>query len=183
MDFDAIWFMFPDSSIIMKLLVFISDAYKVDSIKNMTRQKQGFSPIKFNITSSEQIMLQGNNWQELLNDSEEKDQLIQMIKQYVPELCSGILPRSNPFNITSGKKNILFRLQEVKLLHGSKVDSDVFVFCKDTDVLILIVWTYSKLNITNNWYLKYDYEKFADIIKIYPYLGKTFSLNLPKHRP
>ena len=104
MDFDAIWFMFPDSSIIMKLLVFISDAYKVDSIKNMTRQKQGFSPIKFNITGSEQNMLQGNNWQELLSDSEDKDQLIQMIKQYVLELGSGILPRSNPVNITSGEK-------------------------------------------------------------------------------
>ena len=104
MDFDAIWFMFPDSSIIMKLLVFISDAYKVDSIKNMTRQKQGFSPIKFNITGSEQNMLQGNNWQELLSDSEDKDQLIQMIKQYVLELGSGILPRSNSFNITSGEK-------------------------------------------------------------------------------
>ena len=31
------------------------------------------------------------------------------------------------------KKNILFRLQEIELLHGSKVDSDVIVFCKETD--------------------------------------------------
>ena len=74
--------------------------------------------------------------------------------------------------------NILFRLQEIKLLHGSEVDSDVVVFCKDTDVLILMIWAYSKLNITNNWYLKYDHEKFADIRKICSYLGKTLSLNL-----
>ena len=75
---------------------------------------------------------------------------------------------------------LLLLLQEIKLLHGYKVDSDVVVFCKDTDVLILMIWAYSKLNITNNWYLKYDHEKFADIRKICSYLGKTLSLNLQK---
>ena len=43
-----------------------------------------------------------------------------------------------------------------------------------------MIWAYSKLNITNNWYLKYDHEKFADIRKICSYLGKTLSLNLQK---
>ena len=70
------------------------------------------------------------------------------------------------------KNNILFRLPEIKVLHGSKVDSDVIVVCKDTDVLNLMIWTYIKLNITNNWYLKYEHEKFADIRKICSYLGK-----------
>ena len=36
------------------------------------------------------------------------------------------------------------------LLHGSKVDSDVAVVCKDTDVFVLMISAYSKLNI-NNW--------------------------------
>ena len=49
------------------------------------------------------------------------------------------------------------------VLHDSKVDSDVAVVCKDTDVLILMIWAYSKLNKTNNWYFKNDNEKFADI--------------------
>ena len=66
------------------------------------------------------------------------------------------------------------------VLHDSKVDSDVAVVCKDTDVLILMIWAYSKLNKTNNWYFKNDNEKFADISKICSYLGKTFSLSLPK---
>ena len=78
------------------------------------------------------------------------------------------------------KNNILSRLPEIKLLHGSKADSDVVVVCKDTDVLILTIWTYIKLNITNNWYLKYDHEKFVDIRKICSYLDKTLSLNLQK---
>ena len=76
-------------------------------------------------------------------------------------------------------------MQEIKLLYGSKVDSDVFVVCKDTDVLILMIWAYSKLNITKNWCLKYDYEKVALIRKICSYLGKTLPLNLPEwnYRP
>ena len=36
-------FVFPDSSIIMKLLGFINDKYHVDSIKIMARQKGGTS--------------------------------------------------------------------------------------------------------------------------------------------
>ena len=36
------------------------------------------------------------------------------------------------------------------VLLASKVDSDVVVVCKDTDVLILMIWAYSKLVITNN---------------------------------
>ena len=64
------------------------------------------------------------------------------------EFGSGILPRFTLLllSLLQEEKNILFRLQEIKLLHGSKVDSDVAVFCKDTDVLILMIWAYSKLN-------------------------------------
>ena len=62
---------------------------------------------------------------------------------------------------------LLLLLQEIKLLHGYQVDSNVVAFCKDRDVLMLMVWTYSKLNITNNWYLKYDHKKFADIRKMF----------------
>ena len=43
-----------------------------------------------------------------------------------------------------------------------------------------MIWAYSKLNIINNWYLKYDHNKFADIRKICSCLGKTLPLNLPK---
>ena len=85
----------------MKLLGFINHTYKVDSIKNMTRQKRGTSSL---ITGFEQNMSQVNNRQELLNGSEYKDQLIEMTKQYVLKFGSGILPRSPPFVINSREK-------------------------------------------------------------------------------
>ena len=52
-------------------------------------------------------------------------------------------------------------MQENKLLHGSKVDFEIAVLCKDTDLLILVIWAYSELNITNNWYLKYSELEFT----------------------
>ena len=160
----------------------------------MTRQKRGTSSSKSNITGFEQNMPQSNNWHKFLNNSEFKDQLIEMMKQYVLEFGSGILPRSTPFITTSSEKEYLISpvgnqvisgcnhedADTRLVLHGFKVNLNVVVVCKDTDVLILTIWAYSKLNITNNWYLKYDHEKFAVIRKICSYLGKTLSLNLPK---
>ena len=66
-------FIFPDSSITMKLFAFINDTYKADSMKNITRQERGTSSTKFNIPRFEQNMLQSDTWQELLNENECKD--------------------------------------------------------------------------------------------------------------
>ena len=96
---------------------------------------------------------------------------MEMIKEYVLEVSSGILPRSISFIIASREKYYFVLPTGNKVisvcnhkeaytrleLHDSKVDSDVVAVCKDTDVLILMFWVYLKLNITNNWYFKYDY--------------------------
>ena len=70
----------------------------------MTRQKRGTASAKFHSAGFEQNMPQDNNWQDLLKDGEYKDQLIKIMKQYVLELGSGILPRCTPFIITSREK-------------------------------------------------------------------------------
>ena len=69
----------------------------------------------------------------------------------------GSVPSFIPFIITSREKDYFVSPAGNKaisvcnheeadtplVLHASKVDSDVVV-CKDTDVLILIIWAYSK---------------------------------------
>ena len=60
-------------------------------------------------------MPQSNNWQELLNASEYKYQLIKMMKQYVLESGFGILSRSISFIITSRENEYFFCLQEIML--------------------------------------------------------------------
>ena len=76
---------------------------------------------------------------------------------------------------------LLLLLQEIKLLHGYKVDSDVVVFCKGTDVLILMIWTYLKLNTTNNWYLNpqtanASYMWFSRLFQFQPFFCYFLSL-------
>ena len=120
-----------------------------------------------------------------------------MIKKYLLEFGYGILPRSSPFIITSRKNEHSISPAESQVLsdcnheeagtclvlHGSKVDSDV-VICEDIVVYILMIWAYSKLNITNNWYLKYDHGKSVDIRKICSCLGKTLSVKIyRKYKP
>ena len=76
----------------------------------MTRQKRGTSFTNLNITGFEQNMPQVNNWPELLSDSEYKDKLIEMIKQYILEFGCGIQSRSSPLIITSREKEYFISL-------------------------------------------------------------------------
>ena len=87
-----------------------------------------------------------------------------MIKQYILEFVFGILPRTTPFIITSTGNEYYVSPAENQVisgcnhedsgtrlaLHGSKVDTDVVVDSKDTVVYTLMLWAYSKLNMTNN---------------------------------
>ena len=119
--FQIIRSIFPDSFITMKLLRFINYTYKIDSIKNMARQKRGTSSAKVNITGFEQNMPQDNNWQEFLKDSEYKDPLIEMMRQYVLEFVSGVLPRSSPFIIASRENEYSISPAENRCRHSSCV--------------------------------------------------------------
>ena len=53
-------FIFPESSITLKLLGLTNDTYKVKSIKNMPKQKLVTTYTKFNITGFEQSIPDGN---------------------------------------------------------------------------------------------------------------------------
>ena len=105
--------------------------------------------------------------------------------------CSGILPRSTPFIITSRENeySILSGGNQVAsscnhedtrlVLYDSNLDSAVV--CQGAVVYILMIWAYFKLNIANNWYLKHDHEKLAHIRKNIFLLGKNIACeNLPK---
>ena len=52
-------------------------------------------------------------------------------------------------------------------LRAVPTDRETVIMSKDTDVLVLLVWAFNKLNIKRSWLLKYDYEKFVDIGGIY----------------
>ena len=132
----------------MKLLEFIKDTYKVDSIKNMTRQERGTSFTKFNITGFEQNMPQGDTWQEYLNDNGYKDQLIEMTKQYVLKLASGILPRSIPFIITSRENDYFISQAGNKVMNVCNHEGQTLVLYYMLLKLILILLLFVKIRMS-----------------------------------
>ena len=46
---------------------------------------------------------------------------------------------------------------------------DVVIACKDTNVLVLMVWADTFYNASTKWYFKYDTEQYADIRKIFEF--------------
>ena len=65
-----------------------------------------------------------------------------------------------------------------QILLKPELQIDVTIVSKDKDILFLMIWAFSKLNITKRWYLKFDHDKFANIAKVKTYLGQIISLAL-----
>ena len=57
------------------------------------------------------------------------------------------------------------------VLHASLDDVPCVISSKDTDVSLLMTYAYSKLNPTENWYMKYEHQRYVNIKKIISYLG------------
>ena len=53
------------------------------------------------------------------------------------------------------------------------------IVSKDTDVLILLVYSYALRNTTSKWCIRIDNEKFIDKGKIVEFFGKDVILKLP----
>ena len=66
------------------------------------------------------------------------------------------------------------------ILHASLQDTNVVIVAKDTDVFVLLVYVYSKLQPCSKWYMKIDHDKYLDIGKVKKYLGSKISSYLPQ---
>ena len=151
--------------------------YKIDSIKNMTRQRRYTSLTKFSITGILQIchkVTTGKSFWTMANTKISRSKWWNLIYwSSVLEFQDLLL-----LLLLQGKKNILFPLLEIKLLHGSKADSDVIV-CKDTDVLILMIWAYSNIQSYHkklsmflpqqNIVFEYILSKYCISFQMYPF--------------
>ena len=62
--------------------------------------------------------------------------------------------------------------------HASKSSRDVVIVAKDTDVLMLLIYSYSMCVISKERVLKYDTNSYANIGTVCKYLGNTVSRNI-----
>ena len=65
-----------------------------------------------------------------------------------------------------------------KLIVGSKSSVNVVIAAKDTDFLMLLIYSYSTCEISKEWVLKYERNSYANIGTICTYLGNTVSRNI-----
>ncbi|XP_065053639.1 uncharacterized protein LOC135682604 [Rhopilema esculentum] len=137
-------------------------------------------------------MPKGIKWNEILQNQGNKEELIKLIAQHMmSEEARGTIKQ--PFIVTEGNNTYrverngceLFyrcnhKVADTRLvLHASLEAADVVIVSKNTDVLILLIWAYSKLSVCKTWLFKEDHDKYADIGVICQFLGNDLCQALP----
>ena len=158
------------------LIGMINDSYLQKSIKECTRNDCGQSNVNIDIQGFEQHMLQGVRWNEFLHNGENKNGLIRLLSRFVQSV-EGMKYLKYPLVISEeGKTYIVERHRSTLLhecyheeadtrlvLHAAKQDTDVVIVSKDTDVLVLLIWAFSKHQIAYKWFFQFEREKFVEI--------------------
>ena len=63
-------------------------------------------------------------------------------------------------------------------IHASKSSGNIVIVAKDSDVLMLLIYSYSTCAICKEWVLKYDTNSYANIGTVCKYLGNAVSRNI-----
>ena len=108
----------------------------------------------------DQRMLTGTKWDEFLHNKENKTDLISLLFRYDQDTrgrdslpCTLLINDDNKtIRVSSRGTAFLGHCNHEEagtrlILHALQSQSDVVVVCKDTDVVILMVWAYHKFNI------------------------------------
>lgn len=169
----------------------INDTYTKYSTKSGTRKSRG-EGIRTHVEGVKQHMPSGMKWQEFLGNSENKEELISLIFEYIEKLSKNktltrpfIFSRGDEtFKLVDGKSDMIFKSNHEEadtrlVLQAYLEKGDVVIACKDTDVLILMVWAFTFYDVKHEWYFKYDNEKYARISKIVDFFGRDICLSLP----
>ncbi|MAG85790.1 MAG: hypothetical protein CMB97_00015 [Flavobacteriaceae bacterium] len=185
-------FLQPPDELKPCLVGMINDTYQQKSVKAGTRRDRGEAGLASKLEGFEQHMPKGLKWNEFLKNQGNKTELIKLITEYIitEEARSKL---TQPFIVTNGCETLKVQHNGFELmyrcnheeadtrlaLHASLEESDVVIVSKDTDVLVLLVWTYSMCSPGKKWLFKYDQDKYADIGVICEFLGPDICQALP----
>ena len=135
----------------------VMDKYLKNSSKECTRRKRGKLSTHVYITGLGQKMPQGNSWHSLLNNNDNKNDLIHLFVLFLKlddvrmKLCYPVIVREkeSTWKITTNYVHQMFSCNHEEpdtrmVLHGSLDDVDCVVCSKDTDVLLLLAFAYNK---------------------------------------
>ena len=153
-------YMSPPSELQPELLTMVNDTYLAESTKDSTRSHRGESEVDVLVEGLDHHMPTGNKWTEFLCNGNNKTSLIKLISSSIGKDDIKSLIRM-PFVFTTEEKMFELRSGEISeigtcnqeeadtrlVLHALLSPNDVVIVCQDTDVLILMIWAYSKFQI------------------------------------
>ena len=136
-------------------------------------------------------MLKGLQWKEFLHSSDNKEELLSTLVNYVTSedgISSLLYPfiiscKDKTFNIANSNPTLLHQCNHEEadtrlVLHAFLAAGDVVIVASDTDILLLMVWVYYTHKLTYKWYFKYKNNKYAEISKICSYLDPAICENI-----
>ena len=170
-------------------LEIIMDTYVEFSVKEVTRRKRGGEPRPRTVISAlQQKMPQGDKWLSLLSNGENKTGLfhlfVNFLKIYENNVPIVINVGEYTWRIQDGVSPLhLFYCNNEEadsriVLHASKSSGNVVIVANDTDILMLLIYSYSTCEISKEWVLKCDTNSYANIGTVCKYLGSTVSRNI-----
>ena len=169
----------------------VNDVYYETSTKNLIRAKRGEKSTRTHIQSFDQKMLQGKEWLAFFNNIENKTDLLKWVVNYfclpeVREQLSIPITTNDRFSTIKIEKDLITDVYTCNheeadtrlLVHALEEETDIVVVSKDTDVFVLLVYAYCKMESTKKWYMKIDH-RFVCIGTIVNYFGNSICSRLP----
>ena len=116
--------------------------------------------------------MKGQKWQEFLHHRDNKNDLLHMLCEFLklPE-SRGTMPwpviinnKDHKYGISNDGDEHIFDCNHEEagaklILHAILSGTDSVIVCKDTDVLVLMIWAYHTFKIKKQWFIKYENEK------------------------
>ena len=149
-------------------LHFVMDVYKPNSAKEGIRRKRGEDGNRVHVSGFEQKMPRGNKRIEFLSNGQNKTDLILLFAKFLKSdrgvRIMGNLPvivteEENTWHIDKGEITNIFKCNHEEadtrvILHASLSSDNIIVVASDTDVLVLMVNAFAKLQPTKGWQIR-----------------------------
>eukprot|EP00794_Sanderia_malayensis_P005787 gene5787-6485_t len=184
----------PDVSANAQSLAIIFDSYRISTIKQLTQSRRGTPGRRVHITSMEQIMPKGKDSDAFLRNRENEIELVQaLVKHYTKENNRATL--KIPLIITEEEKTWIIRQTGSEELDSSNhIEADTRIILEvsksnhlavvkaaDTDILVLMCYVFGACQPVEEWMMKIDSDRYANISCIQNHFGHDMCSILPAY--
>ena len=132
------------------------------------------------------------SYQDFLKNRENKADLLHHFTDYIKRddvrkklpLTVIFTLRNETWEVSSTVKRFLHSCNHEEadlriMLHCQMEDAPVIVIAKDTDILVILVYSFALTIPNNNWFLQTDKDQYVNISAIHDHIGNEVSLILP----